>query len=54
MTAACAVCPATGNVIAAVVDSKKNRANLVVSQYKISFLFNILFYNFIILFIIFI
>ncbi|VDN58168.1 unnamed protein product [Dracunculus medinensis] len=28
MTAACAVCPATGNVIAAVVDSKKNRANL--------------------------
>ncbi|VDM39410.1 unnamed protein product [Toxocara canis] len=40
MAAACAVCPTTGNVIVAVVDSKKNRAHLAVCQYKGSFMFS--------------
>uniref|UniRef100_F1KUD7 Tripartite motif-containing protein 2 n=1 Tax=Ascaris suum TaxID=6253 RepID=F1KUD7_ASCSU len=40
MAAACAVCPMTGSVIAAVVDSKKNRAHLAVCQYKGSFVFS--------------
>ncbi|VDK67554.1 unnamed protein product [Litomosoides sigmodontis] len=40
MTLACSVCPQTGNIVSAVVDSKKNRAYLVVCQYKGNFLFS--------------
>lgn len=40
MVLACSVCPLTGNIVSAVVDSKKNRAYLVVCQYKGNFLFS--------------
>lgn len=36
MTLACSVCSQTGNIVSAVVDSKKNRAYLAVCQYKVS------------------
>ncbi|VDM97092.1 unnamed protein product [Thelazia callipaeda] len=39
MALACSVCPKTGSIVSAVVDSKKNRAYLVVCQYKGNFLF---------------
>lgn len=34
MAAACAICRKTGSVLAAVIDVKKNRAHLIVCQYK--------------------
>ncbi|KAL3994578.1 Filamin/ABP280 repeat family protein [Acanthocheilonema viteae] len=40
MALACSVCSRTGNIVSAVVDSKKNRAYLVVCQYKGNFLFS--------------
>uniref|UniRef100_A0A8R1XRI0 RING-type domain-containing protein n=1 Tax=Onchocerca volvulus TaxID=6282 RepID=A0A8R1XRI0_ONCVO len=40
MALACSVCSQTGNIVSAVVDSKKNRAYLVVCQYKGNFLFS--------------
>uniref|UniRef100_A0A915PNH2 B box-type domain-containing protein n=1 Tax=Setaria digitata TaxID=48799 RepID=A0A915PNH2_9BILA len=40
MALACSVCPQTGNIVSAVVDPKKNRAYLVVCQYKGNFLFS--------------
>uniref|UniRef100_A0AAF5PXK8 Uncharacterized protein n=1 Tax=Wuchereria bancrofti TaxID=6293 RepID=A0AAF5PXK8_WUCBA len=40
MALACSVCPQTGSIVSAAVDSKKNRAYLVVCQYKGNFLFS--------------
>ncbi|MFH4980164.1 hypothetical protein AB6A40_006873 [Gnathostoma spinigerum] len=41
MATACAVCPSSGLVVAAVVDSKRNRSHLAICQYKGTFLFAI-------------
>ncbi|VDN21167.1 unnamed protein product [Gongylonema pulchrum] len=41
MTLACAICPQTGNIVSAVVDPRKNRSYLTVSQYKGNFLFSL-------------